>query len=483
MGHEDPRRQVVIIGAGLAGLSAAQVLAGGGASVLLLDEGLRPGGQYLKRPSPPLGDNPSLPQEARRKKGLEIIKAVKSLGLECRPCTQVLGVEPDGRAGWMVWGETASGVLAAWRSDFIIIASGAREKFIPFKGWTLPGIISTGAVQLLLKGSGVVPAAEVVVAGSGPLPLAVAGELIKAGSRVPALLDYGSLAQKLAVVKLGSLAWGKIWEGIRHQARLMASGGKLRNRTAVLEGRGHGRLEEIVTVQLDRRGKPMSGSQSVLAADCLAIGHGFAPNIELAQQAGCELEHDPLKGGWVVRVDGDLQTSLPACYAAGEVSGIAGAEKSYIEGRMAGLLIACKLDLISGNRVDSEIADLVKRRNQQLQLGAFINRLCHPPAGLGDLIEDETIICRCEDVTAGEIRAQIGSGATRLTDIKLATRTGMGLCQGRTCGPMLEAIIQTWPDAAGPEPPPPLPARMPVKPFNLSALVEMDLEKESEYRG
>ena len=479
MSHRARKYRVIIVGAGLAGISAARILAESKADVLLLDEAVQPGGHYLKRPSPPMAGNPAPAGPAMRTKGLEIIKVLKSSGLDYRPCTQVLGIDADGRAGWEVWGETVSGALECWRSDIIIIAGGAREQFIPFKGWTLPGVISTGAVQLLLKGAGVLPAPEIVVAGSGPLPLVVAGELVKAGARVPALLDYASLALKLGVVKLGAMAIGKVWEGLRHQIRIIAAGGRLRNSCAVLEARGEGHLEEIVTVRLDREGKPIAGSETAQSTQCLAVGHGFAPNLELAQQAGCELEYDPNKGGWIVKVDESLRTSLPGCYAAGEVTGIAGAEKSHIEGCMAGLAAAKDLGHMPECESNPGLDNLYRRRSQQLRIGGFINSLCHTPRDLWDLVDDNTIICRCEDVTMGDIRAQIKSGTNRPRGIKLATRSGMGSCQGRTCGPMLEAMIQAMHGMDGEAPPLPLSARMPVKPFQLSALVDMNLEEET----
>jgi NADPH-dependent 2,4-dienoyl-CoA reductase/sulfur reductase-like enzyme len=465
--------QVIIIGAGLAGLSAAEMLSGLGAKVLLLDEGMQPGGQYLKRPLPLLRRLATIhDNDKMHKKGMELLDSLNGLELEIQACTQVLGLEPDSQGGGMVWGETKDGKLSAWRAPHIILAAGARERFIPFKGWTLPGVISTGAVQLMLKGSGILPADKVMVAGCGPLPLAVAGELVKAGARVPHVWDPTGFLQKLGTLRKGAIAWEKAAQAIKYQALVMLKGGRLRHRVAILEARGSGQLEEVVTVRINRSGKPKGGSERVIPARCLAVGHGFVPNIELAQQAGCELEYDADRGGWVVRVDAGLNTSLPGIYAAGEITGIAGAKISQNQGCRAAYAIVKKLELGKVLRASAYLDTLTMLRKDEEHLAVLINRLSIPPAGLWDLVPDNTIICRCEDITFGQVRPLLNSGVYDLSELKRSTRAGMGPCQGRTCGPILEALAQAA--SRGKEPPPPLPARAPVKPFRLSALLDLE---------
>ena len=331
-------------------------------------------------------------------------------------------------------------------------------------------MISTGGVQLLMKSAGVLPAQKVLVAGGGPLPLAVAGELVKAGAKVPALLDQNSLTAKMMILNLGFTALAKIQDGLKHQARILATGGRLLNRTVVKEARGDGQLEEVVCIRLDNSGNPVGGSERTYKTGCLAMGHGFTPNLELAQQAGCELEYDGPKGGWVVKVDHKLQTPLPGCHAAGELTGIAGAEKSHTEGTLAAIHIALSLGLVPEAQLAPELAALQDKRRRQLRLGAFINRLSAPPAGIVNLIADDTILCRCEDVTMADLRREMELGVHDLSELKRKLRSGMGLCQGRTCGPILEALAGCMGMNA---PQRPLPARMPVKPIRLGALLDL----------
>jgi hypothetical protein len=354
-------------------------------------------------------------------------------------------------------------------AEYIIFATGAREKFLPFKGWTLPGVISTGAAQILMKSSGVLPAGETLIGGAGPLLLVLANEIIKNGGRVPAVMDEVYFRDQLRFLTLWRHQSRKMIESAITLSRLLFSRIPVRHGIRILEARGKAELEEVITVRLDRQGLNIPGTEARIKTACLAVGYGFTPNLELPQLAGCKLEYRADRGGWIVSVDEHLETSVANVYAAGEVTGIAGSGKAFLEGQMAALAILRRLGLLEEHGFYTRWAILRGERQKQLEFGKFLNDICRIPPGSYTAISDDTVICRCEDIRMGEIRRHIQSGFSTPTALKKATRSGMGYCQGRICGPILHDLLATFRGEAYPDLLP-LSARMPVKPVRLEAL-------------
>jgi NADPH-dependent 2,4-dienoyl-CoA reductase/sulfur reductase-like enzyme len=446
--------KVVVVGAGLSGLAAAGVLCGRGCNVVIVDEGMQPGGQYLKRPYPSLGSLPGKRRDSLFSLGLSLIEQVVLQGVEFMPGAQVVGVDGEGCSLWV---ENAEGRIVEMKAESVLFATGARERFVPFSGWTLPGVISTGATQLLLK-------------TCGPLPLTVASEISAAGMRVQALiyqtplLPAGKIFFRLAAYPL------KMVEAWKSLFRLAVAGVMVRPGAAVIKAVGDEVLKEVVYCFLDREGNLIPGSEKTIRTQCLAVGHGFAANIELPQAAGCRLSFDRDAHGWVVEVDEGMCTSLPGIYASGELTGVAGARKSLIEGQIAGHSIARDLGLEKEQGYQPRLSRLRRIREKEINFGRLINRISVPPVGLWRNIHDDTIICRCEDVTMGNIRKSSVDGALTPGGIKRATRCGMGMCQGRTCGPVLHDLISM--QAGLSHPAPPLSARIPVKSIAMSSLLD-----------
>jgi len=461
-----PKPKVVVVGAGLSGLAAAGVLCGRGCDVVIVDEGLQPGGQYLKRPDPGLGRLPWNPRDSLSSLGLSLIEQIARQGVQCMSGAQVVGADGEGN----LWVENGERRLVEMKAEAVLFATGARERFIPFDGWTLPGVISTGAAQLLLKTCGVLPAKRMVFAGCGPLPLTAAAETSAAGCRIRALIYQAPLFPAAKVFFQLATHPTKMVEAWKSMLRLVAAGAIIRPGTAMIEARGKDVLEHVVYGSLDQEGNVIPGSEKVIRTDCLAIGHGFAANIELPQAAGCRLSFDRDARGWIVDVDECMRTSLPGLYASGEITGVAGARKSFIEGKIAGHSIALDLGLQGGVEYRRRLRDLKRTREKELRFGKLINRISAPPVGLLHNIHDDTVICRCEDVTMGTIRSRMVDGMLTPGGIKRMTRCGMGLCQGRTCGPILHDLISLQADLTGPVPP--FSARIPVKPMALSSLLD-----------
>ncbi len=229
------------------------------------------------------------------------------------------------------------------KAERLILATGGRERFLPFPGWTLPGVISGGAVQVLIKSSGVLPARELLVAGSGLFLFSVAYESLRAGARVHAVLERTGVLDKLPLLAQLPRQLPKLTEGARFMSKILFSGVPLRFRSRVLEARGSGRLEQAVWARVDGSGKVIPGREKTCDIPLLAVSHGFAANVELAQMAGCDIQFMDERGGWVVSTGADLETSVPGIYAAGEITGIAGALKSINEGEIAALAILKKM--------------------------------------------------------------------------------------------------------------------------------------------
>ena len=343
---------VAIVGGGLAGAAAADVLGRHGANVLVLDDNLHPGGQYLRGGRRSGGSW----SDGARRRGLSLIEHLPQSSVEIANRAEVLGIE----AGFELMVARGNGELSTVRCEHILLATGARERFIPFKGWTLPGVMATGAVQILIKQSGILPAREVLVGGAGLFLTAVARDIQKSGGRVPAVLNETSFSQRVPPPGLLARQFAKFAQGGAMLARLRLAGTDVRNGTRILEARGDDSLREMVAVRVDKKGNVIPGSETVYPAGCLAVGFGFTANVELAQFAGCGLAFNSQLGGWVVKVNEDLETSVDGIHAAGEITAVGGAAKSLTEGRLAGFGILRRMGLLKPDEMKAEISALKK---------------------------------------------------------------------------------------------------------------------------
>lgn len=458
----------IIVGSGVAGMAAAELLSTHGLRVLMVDDNAHAGGQLLRRTPHARKNSGRLEPDRLKVWGLKRLDSLARGRLELSQNTQVLGIYPQRT----LLVERARGRVVEVRGEAVILATGARERFLPFKGWTLPGVVSTGAAQILMKGSGILPGATPLIAGCTPLMLVLAAEILANGGRVKAVLDQSTVADKLQMVRAGAAIWPKLMEGAYYLARMAAARVPLRQAVRVVEARGNQCLASVVAARVDGQGRVLQGTESVYATDTLAVGQGFTPNIELPLQAGCRVAHAVDRGGWFVDVNADMETSQAGIYAAGETTGIAGGAKSFIEGRLAAWDILHRQGRLDANTCAQQMRPLRRRRHRQIRYGRLLNTLCHPRAGVYGDIPDAVTVCRCEGITMGEIRRHLASHVTTLDGLKKASRCGMGLCQGRTCGPILFDILSDRcgrsPQAIGVAS-----ARVPVKAVSLGALAKM----------
>ncbi|NXY99791.1 (2Fe-2S)-binding protein, partial [Streptomyces sp. BR123] len=319
---------------------------------------------------------------------------------------------------------------ATVRARAVLLATGAYERQLPFPGWTLPGVVGAGGAQAMLKSGLVLPGRRVVVAGSGPLLLAVAGSLAAAGARVPAVVEaaaYAAYAPHLPALLRNP---GKLAEGAAYGSALLYRHIRLLTRHAVTEAHGTDRVEAVTVARLDRDWRPLPGTARRIPCDAVAVGHGLVPQLELATGLGCATR-GAADGTAALQLDALQRTSVPGVWSAGETGGVGGAQLALTEGEIAAHAIA-------GRPVP---AALTRRRARLRAFADAMGRAHRPGAGWTGWLRDDTDVCRCEEVPAGRIREAVADlGARDARTVKLLTRAGMGWCQGRMCGPAVAAL-------------------------------------------
>ncbi|MGI5169820.1 FAD-dependent oxidoreductase [Spirillospora sp. CA-253888] len=436
-------RHVLVVGAGPAGLAAAAAALRAGARATLLDAAERPGGQYHRM----LPEQYRAARPERLHHGWAAFDRLRRHVLAHPRCawspeTSVWSLErpePGTAAAPRVHAvrgpaDGSGRERLALDADALVLAPGAHDRVLPFPGWDLPGVFTAGAAQALAKGERVVVGDRVVVAGAGPFLLPVAASLLEAGSTVLEVLEANPAATVLR--GWGARPWelaaqtGKAAELAEYTALLARRRVPYRLGRAVVEARGDGRVEEAVTARLRADWSVVPGTERTVAVDALCVGHGFTPQLELPVAAGCALRDA------FVQVDGDQRTTAPAVYAAGEITGIAGAPAARAEGLVAGWAAA------GGNASAPEVRAARRRRDQAR---AFAARLAaaHP---IGDAwpgwLRPETVVCRCEETTYGALcRAADAPAGSAARAVKLGTRAGLGPCQARVCGPAVAELL------------------------------------------
>jgi NADPH-dependent 2,4-dienoyl-CoA reductase/sulfur reductase-like enzyme len=400
---------VAVIGAGPAGLAAAATAALAGCRVVLLDAGPRAGGQYWRHSA----DTPPSDRTYR-----ELAAEVRAR-VEHRTQAAVWFIEP----GFAL--HTAAGVVHA---QHLVFATGAYDRVVPFPGWDLPGVVTAGGAQALLKGQGVRVGRRVVVAGAGPFLLPVAAGLARAGIEVAGVFEAGN---PLRYARHPLTAATKLGEGLRYAATLARYRVPFRTRHAVLAAHGRNEVESVTVGALDAAGFVRPGTSRTIECDALAVGYGFTPQLELPLALGCETIMDA-DNSLVLTVDGTQRTTVPSVYAAGEVTGVGGAALAVIEGRLAGAGVAASLGF-APPLPPRQLARLARRRVALRRFATLISKVHQPPADWADRLGD-TLVCRCEEVPASRVREAIDLGATEARTVKLLARPGMGWCQGRVCG-------------------------------------------------
>lgn len=437
---------VAIIGAGPAGLAAALSAAEAGLGVALIDAGARTGGQYYRHaPASFHADRPDAfhhDWEPFTRLGEALESHTADGRVEHLPRHHVWSVERgDYLTVRALVGEPPEAEQVV-TSRALVVATGAYDRQLPFPGWDLPGVMTAGGAQALLKGNLVLAGRRVVVAGTGPFLPPVAAGLADGGAEVAGVYEAGlplGFAQRPGAVaaNLGKLAEAASYARVLARHRV-----PLRTRRAVVAAHGDAELEAVTVARVDRDWRIVGGSERRIPCDVLAVGYGFTPQLEIPLALGCTTRRAP-DGSLVADVDSAQATSVPGVYAAGETTGMGGAALALTEGELAGLAVARSF---GGElpRSAARLSRLLRRRRSGRRFAAALHAAFPVPGGWRTWLADDTLVCRCEEVPYAEIRDAVqGLGATDARTVKLLARPGMGWCQGRICG-TATACLTAW---------------------------------------
>jgi NADPH-dependent 2,4-dienoyl-CoA reductase/sulfur reductase-like enzyme len=435
------RPQVLIVGAGPAGLAAALAASDCGAQVTLLDERAKPGGQYFKQRV--RGES----VDDQMREGRELIAKVAASRV-----TLLSDATAWGAFGPREIAATVGGDERVFAPERLVLATGVYERGVPMPGWTLPGCMTTGAAQTLLRAYGVAPGRRVVVAGNGPLNFQLAAELVAAGIEVVALVE----ASRPRLASLARAAYASpqlIAKGLGYLARLRRARVPIHYESAVVAAHGVSRVASCTLARLDVR--------TALDADAVCVGHGFLPSNEIARALGCRHTVDA-DGRLCTIVDADGLTSLANVYAIGDAVALRGAQVARSQGLITGCAVARSLGFAV-----PQVARAKRERARHLASQRALWQL-FAPAVRNQFASASTIVCRCENVTCGAVESAIASGATTLGAVKRRTRAGMGRCQARYCESIVAAML---PAGAARDERFAFAPRVPVKPVRIKDIV------------
>lgn len=426
---------LLVVGAGPAGLAAATLAAELGVDTMLLDEQPAPGGQiYRAITTTPVTDRGILGEDYWH--GASLVAPFQQSGARYVPGATVWAVAEHTAADPEQGFEVAYSVAGEARivhARRLLLATGAQERPFPIPGWTLPGVITAGAAQILLKSAGVVPADRTVLAGSGPLLYLVAWQYLNAGVKIDALLETtppGRMGQALPKI-WGFLRSPYLGKGLKLLRAVKAAVPVIRSVTA-LEAVGESKLEGVRYTA--------GGVTKMLPAEQLMLHQGVVPNVNLSRAVGAEHRWNEALDCWEPRVDEWGLTSVEGIGMAGDGAGIAGALAAEHRGRLAALQAAHLLGRIDSAKRDSAAAAPREALARAVRGREFFDALYKAPDAFRRPTGD-TIVCRCEEVTAAQVRETVKLGCSGPNQMKAFLRCGMGPCQGRFCGLTVSEII------------------------------------------
>lgn len=451
-----------VIGAGPAGMAAAMAMLEAGLEVTVIDSEPRPGGQiYRNVDSSPLTEPDRL--GADYVAGAALVSAFRQAPVRCLTNTDVWYIAPDGEVA-----VKSDGRVSFIQARRIVIATGAQERAVPFEGWTLPGVVTVGAGQILLKSAGIVPSEGVVLAGMGPLLLLVASQYLNLGVRVRAILDLtprGNLLRAVRHLPAAAIAGDYLAKGLQMMRKVRRAGVPVFYGIERMRAVGEDRIE---AVEFTAKGRKQGLETAVLMTH-----FGLIPRTTLTRAAGIAHDWDASQQCWRPRADIRGRTDRPKILVAGDCRGIFGARSAKWSGRLAGIEAARSLDRLSTAERNALARPALAAIRRDHRIRPFLETLYALPDACWRDLSDEIMVCRCEEVTVGEIRAAARAGATGSGQVKGFTRAGMGLCQGRQCGESTAWLIAqetgTSPRLV------PLPrARFPLEPIELGVLADLE---------
>lgn len=461
----------IVIGAGPAGLACGAELADKGLEVAVLDEQAAPGGQIYRNISNASTDQHALLGQDYSE-GQNIVRAFTESRAEFYPGSRVWQADENGDVCLSRNG--ASGKLHA---NYLVIATGAMERPVPFPGWTLPGVMTCGGMSNLYKDSGLSPAEPLVIAGSGPLVWLVAEHLLALKAPIAAICDTTPMTQTVTAMK--------------HMPAAMKRFGYMMKGVKMIAGVRKNAIKAKVPVYMNVKGIKAIGDDKLTEVrfNCgqkelsypvstLLVSEGVIPNTSLLRQVGCDHVWNPVQRFWHPDVTEDGRTNLPRVFVAGDGGFVHGAKSAEYKGRLAALTIALEMNRLSKPEYDKQSTPVREALKMELYPRPFIDAMYAPRKDLYTLTDD-TIVCRCEGVTAGSIRDLVEEGLTDHNEIKAIIRCGMGPCQGRMCTSAVNELIVAG-AKIDPQTARPHRLRPPIKPVSLQELANATLGGSDE---
>ena len=422
---------VIVIGAGPSGVSSAINCAKKGLTVLIVDLNSNTGGQIYRAPPKTYKNVSKKLEENEIQKNLS--DQIKKYKIETAYNHTVWQVSPGFKVN--AFNETST---IEWQSKSLIIATGTYEKIIPFEGWTTPGIIGLAACTVILKAHHFIPSKKIILAGNGPLLMLVAYYIIKFGGKIDAIVDTSS-----------KIDWIKSTLSLMTNPKNFRDGIKwvfkiLLNRIPIYSNSTIEKAFEVdggIKVILRNL---KTGKTKNIISETIAIGHGLIPSTDITRLLRADHIYDEQKGGWIAKVDRFLRSSVSGVYLAGDGAGISGALAASDKGLLASLALLFDKKIITQNEFDHDSHKILKKLDKYDMFAKAISKLNSTPKKLIKNIENGTVICRCEDITKGEILRAVDQGARDINQIKSWTRLGMGPCQGRTCQYSTSKIVAEY---------------------------------------
>jgi thioredoxin reductase/bacterioferritin-associated ferredoxin len=461
---------VVVIGAGPAGLAASACLGEMGLDVLTLDEQSRIGGQIFRNIEAAPQDRVDLLGEDYAK-GLPLARRFRNSAAAYEGSASVWQVEADGKVCYSHLGQSKE-----IKANYIIVATGAMERPVPIPGWTLPGVMGAGAANNLTKEAGLNPSGRVVMAGSGPLLLLEASLLIKKGVTISAILETTPVlppAPALSRAPEALMRADFLWKGVSLLGEIKKAG--IPHYKGVTHIRAHGK-EGVESV-----GATYGSRQLRIDTDMLLLHFGVIPNSHIFRQIGCKMAWKPDQRYWHPICDSWGHTNCERIFAAGDGAVVAGAMAAQCKGELAALEVAFCSGIIPAYERDMLAAPIRKALKHDSWPRPFVDAIFAPrPKDFS--FEDSTVVCRCENITVGDLRKVVKEGVRELNELKVVTRSGMGPCQGRMCGAALaevvSAALELSPADIGL-----LNIRPPLKPVAIAEVATMQLDSGAQKRG
>ena len=454
---------VIVIGAGPAGMAAGSCLGEMGARTLVLDEQQRVGGQIYRHVEKASKQIVGMMGEEYAY-GLTLADRFRRSGAEYESGSTVWNLTDEGRVAC-----SRNGCSEELRAGYIIVATGAMERPHPLPGWNLPGVMGAGAANNLAKEAGLTPAGKVVLAGSGPLLLLEASILASKGARIEAILETTSKTPAADSLKY-------LVGALRRADFLLKGLAMLRDirKAAIPHFKGVTDIRATGDERVQSVEALTGGSKKRFDCDLLLLHFGVIPNTHIFRLAGCAMEWNSEQRYWYPHSDHWGRTNFERIFAAGDGAGVKGALAAEYRGELAALEVARCLGLIPDYERDALAEPLQRAQQHDALPRPFIDAL-YAPRPEQYRFDDETVICRCEDVKVGEVRKAVSEGVCEVNEMKIVTRSGMGPCQGRMCGPALAEVIAAE-VGVSPHKTGLLTIRPPLKPVPLGEIAAMELD-------